>query len=148
MRIAVSGVRSAGFSTTVLPAASAGAKPHEAIGIGKFQGTMIPDDADRLVEGDVHAPRDRDLAPEEPLRRPRVVGEHVADVARLPAGVRDRVAGVRHLESRQLLVGPVHDLREAAQQPGPIARRDGPPSREGGGRAGDRLVGRLGAEPG
>ena len=42
MRIAVSGVRSAGLSTTVLPAASAGAKPHEAIGIGKFHGTMIP----------------------------------------------------------------------------------------------------------
>src|ERR1039458_9551315 len=31
-RIAVSGVRSAGFRTTVLPAASAGAKPQEAIG--------------------------------------------------------------------------------------------------------------------
>ena len=41
-RIAVSGVRSAGFRTTVLPAASAGPKPQEAIGIGKFQGTMIP----------------------------------------------------------------------------------------------------------
>ena len=39
-RIAVSGVSSAGLSTTVLPAASAGAKPHPAIGIGKFQGTI------------------------------------------------------------------------------------------------------------
>jgi hypothetical protein len=35
-------VSSAGFSTTVLPAASAGAKPHDAIGIGKFHGTMTP----------------------------------------------------------------------------------------------------------
>ena len=41
-RIAVSGVSSAGLSTTVLPAARAGAKPQPAIGIGKFQGTMMP----------------------------------------------------------------------------------------------------------
>ena len=41
-RIAVSGVSSAGLSTTVLPAASAGAKPHAAIGMGKFQGTITP----------------------------------------------------------------------------------------------------------
>ena len=33
---------SAGLSTTVLPAASAGAKPQPAIGMGKFQGTMMP----------------------------------------------------------------------------------------------------------
>ena len=39
-RIAVSGVSSAGFSTTVLPAARAGAKPQPAIGIGKFHGTI------------------------------------------------------------------------------------------------------------
>ena len=42
MRMAVSGVSSAGFSTTAFPAARAGANPHEAIGMGKFQGTMIP----------------------------------------------------------------------------------------------------------
>ena len=41
-RTAVRGVISAGLSTTVLPAASAGAKPQPAIGIGKFQGTMMP----------------------------------------------------------------------------------------------------------
>ncbi len=41
-RSAVSGVSSAGFSTTVLPAASAGPKPQPAIGIGKFHGTMMP----------------------------------------------------------------------------------------------------------
>jgi hypothetical protein len=38
----VSGVHSAGFSTTALPAASAGANPHAAIVIGKFHGTMMP----------------------------------------------------------------------------------------------------------
>ena len=41
-RIAVSGVSSAGLSSTVLPAASAGAKPQPAIGIGKFHGTITP----------------------------------------------------------------------------------------------------------
>ena len=40
--IAVIGVYSAGFKTTVFPAASAGAKPQPAIGIGKFQGTITP----------------------------------------------------------------------------------------------------------
>ena len=42
IRMAVSGVISAGLSTTVLPAASAGASPQPAMGIGKFQGTMMP----------------------------------------------------------------------------------------------------------
>ncbi len=39
-RRAVSGVVSAGLSRTALPAASAGAVPQAAIGIGKFQGAM------------------------------------------------------------------------------------------------------------
>ena len=42
IRIAVSGVTSAGLATTVLPAASAGAKPQDGIGIGKFHGTITP----------------------------------------------------------------------------------------------------------
>ena len=41
-RSAVRGVSSAGFRTTVFPAASAGARPQPAIGIGKFQGTITP----------------------------------------------------------------------------------------------------------
>ena len=41
-RMEVSGVHSAGLSTTALPAASAGAKPHDAIGIGKFHGVITP----------------------------------------------------------------------------------------------------------
>ena len=41
IRIAVSGVISAGLTTTVLPAASAGAIPQPRMGIGKFQGTMM-----------------------------------------------------------------------------------------------------------
>ena len=41
-RMAVSGVYSAGFNTTVFPAARAGANPQPAIGMGKFHGTIIP----------------------------------------------------------------------------------------------------------
>ena len=40
--IAVSGVSSAGLSRTAFPAASAGAKPQVAMGMGKFQGTITP----------------------------------------------------------------------------------------------------------
>ena len=41
-RSALSGVSSAGLSTTVLPAASAGASFHAAIVSGKFHGTIRP----------------------------------------------------------------------------------------------------------
>ena len=41
-RIAVSGDCSAGFRTTELPVASAGANFHVAISIGKFHGTTAP----------------------------------------------------------------------------------------------------------
>ncbi len=41
-RMAVGGVCSAGLRTTVFPIASAGADFHEAMAIGKFHGTMIP----------------------------------------------------------------------------------------------------------
>lgn len=41
-RSAVRGVVSAGLSRTALPAASAGAAPQAAIGIGKFQGAITP----------------------------------------------------------------------------------------------------------
>ena len=41
-RSAESGVSSAGFSTTVLPAASAGPSFHAAIASGKFHGTISP----------------------------------------------------------------------------------------------------------
>ena len=40
--IAVSGVISAGLAITALPAASAGARPQDRIGIGKFHGTISP----------------------------------------------------------------------------------------------------------
>ena len=45
-----SGVCSAGFSTTQLPAASAGANFQTAIRIGKFQGMICPTTPERLVK--------------------------------------------------------------------------------------------------
>ena len=107
----------------MLPAASAGAKPQAAIGIGKFQGTMMPDDAERLVEGDVDAAGDRDLPAEHPLGRAGVVVQAVADVARLPARVAPGVAGVAHLQLGELLDVVVDDARRsgaaaAARSPG------------------------------
>ncbi len=41
-RMVVSGVGSAGLTSTALPAASAGAMPQDAIGIGKFHGVITP----------------------------------------------------------------------------------------------------------
>lgn len=38
----VSGVASAGLTSTALPAASAGANPQQAMGIGKFHGAITP----------------------------------------------------------------------------------------------------------
>ena len=55
------------------------------------------------MEGDVDAAGHRDLPAEQPLGRRAVVGQHVADVAGLPAGVADGVAGVAHLELGELL---------------------------------------------
>ena len=129
MRIAVSGVISAGLSTTVLPAASAGAKPQPAIGIGKFHGTITPTTPSGSRKVTSIAAGHRDLPAEEPLGRRRVVVEAVADVAGLPAGVADGVAGVVDLEPGQLLDVRVDDGGEGPQQPGPLAGRDGPPRR-------------------
>ena len=91
------------------------------------------DHAERLVEGDVQAAGHRDLPAGQPLRRARVVVEHVADVARLPAGVADGVPGVAHLQRGQLLAGarpPAAANR--AQQPRPVPRRHPPPRLERG----------------
>ena len=68
---------------------------------------------------------------------------HVADVARLPAGVPDHVAGVGHLERGQLLEVGVDGGGEAPEQAGPVARRHGPPGVEGGGGPCDGGVGLL-----
>ena len=50
MRTAVSGVSSAGLSTTVLPAASAGAPFHATMIIGKFHGMIGAHHPERLAQ--------------------------------------------------------------------------------------------------
>jgi hypothetical protein len=88
------------------------------------------------VEGDVDAARHRDLPAEQPLGRGGVVGEDVADVPRLPAGVADGVPGVADLEGGELVDVLVDDGGEPAQQPGPL--RGSQPS-----PGGERVVGPL-----
>ena len=88
---------------------------------------MTPTTPERLVEGDVDAAGHRDLPAALALGRGGVVLEHVAHVARLPAGVADHVAGVGHLECGQLLAVGVHRGGEAPQQAGPVARGHRPP---------------------
>ena len=81
------------------------------------------------MEGQVDAAGDRDLAAEETLRRGRVVVEAVADVACLPAGVADRVAGVEDLQPGELLEVLVDDAAKArnrrARSPGATSRQAG-----------------------
>ena len=61
------------------------------------------DDAEGLVERDVHAARDRDLLADQALRRGRIVFEHIAHVPRLPARLGDGVARVAGFEHGEVL---------------------------------------------
>ena len=104
------------------------------------------DHADGLGEGDVDAAGDRDLAAEQPFRRRGVIVQDVADVARLPARVADRVAGAADLEPGELLDVPVDGVGEAPQQACAVPGGHGAPRGQRRRRAGDRLVRRLGVE--
>ncbi len=92
---AVSGVVSAGFSTTVFPAASAGAIFHAAISSGKFQGMICPatPSGARLRFGKRVLELVRPARVIEKVRR----GKRDVDIARLF----DRLAAVHRLEHRQ-----------------------------------------------
>ena len=141
---AVSGVVSAGFSTTVLPHASAGAIFHASISSGKFHGMTCAGDADRLrVGAETRVPE---------LVGPARVVEEVrrdqrdVDVARLP----DRLAVVDRLQHRQLPGALGDDARDAEQVFRARRRRaSGPtPSRKAARRRGDGSVyiGRTGVD--
>ena len=88
--------------------------------MGKFHGRDHADDAERFEEGDVEAAGDGDLPAGQPLHSPGRVVEQVADVARLPAGVADGVAGLADLQLGQFLDVRVDHGGEAAQQPGAV----------------------------
>ena len=77
---------SAGLSTTVLPAASAGREAPAGDRHREVPRHDDADDAERLVEGDVDAAGDRDLPAEQPLRRAGVVVQARRGRCRPPSG--------------------------------------------------------------
>ncbi|BFO20056.1 hypothetical protein SHKM778_64440 [Streptomyces sp. KM77-8] len=85
------------------------------------------DDAERFEEGDVHAAGDRDLPAGEAFHSAGRVVEQVADVAGLPAGVAEGVAGLADLQAGQFLEVLVDGGGEPAQQPGPVGGGEGGP---------------------
>ncbi len=70
-RSAVSGVSSAGFRTTVFPAASAGRHLPRGDREREVPGRDEADDPERLAERHVDAARDGNRVPEQPFRAPR-----------------------------------------------------------------------------
>ena len=99
-----------------------------------------PHHPEGFVEGEVDPTGHGDLATAVALGRGGVVLEHVADVARLPAGVADHVTGIGHLERGQLLAAAVDLGGETAQQAGPIAGGHLPPALVRRGRPADGHV--------
>jgi hypothetical protein len=93
--------------------------------MGKFHGTITPTtpSGSRKVTSIPPA----DLLAEHPLRRRRVVIEHVANVAGFPARLRDRMPRVHDLEQRQLLDVVTHGRGKRSKRVGPRARRTGSP---------------------
>ena len=90
----MSEVNSAGFSTTVLPAASAGAIFHASISSGKFQGMIWPDHADRhLIGGNS---RSCNCGPARVMIEMSGGQRHVEI-----AGLADRLAVVERLQHRK-----------------------------------------------
>ena len=112
---AVSGVELAGLSTTVLPAASAGAIFQASISSGKFHGMTCARDAERLRiavgERVLELVRPAGVVPE--VRR----GERHVDVARLLDGL----AAVERLEHGELAAALLQDARDAEQVLGALA---------------------------
>ena len=80
-----------------------------------------------LLEGDIEAARDRDLLAEQPLRCRGVIAQDIDDIARLPARIADRMAGIAHLEAREFLGVRLDHIREPAQQQPAIRRAHRPP---------------------
>ena len=129
---AVSGVSSAGLSTIVLPAASAGRH----LPRGDHQREVPRHDqahhAERLAEGHVHAAGHRDRVAEQPLGRAGVVAEGLDHHAHLAAGVADRLAGVARLEHGQVLGALLERVGQPAQQRRAVGGVHRAPGRERG----------------
>ena len=142
-----SGVCSAGLSTTVLPAATAGASLRVIIALGKFHGRDAGHDAARAaahvealtrpVGGQDLAPRAADLlrVPEQELRAP----------AHLALGLGERLAALQRERARQLARPLEHERVGAPQRRGALVGRQRRPAREGGVRRRHRRARLLGA---
>ena len=142
-RSAESGVSSAGFSTTVLPARERRPELPGGDVEREVPRRDQPDDAERLAERHVDAARDRDRLAEVLVDRAGVVVEDLRHHPDLAARAPDRLADVPRLDLRQLLEMLLDERREPAQQPGPVGRRDRTPRRERRLRPRDRGVGLL-----
>ena len=132
---AVSGVVSAGLSTTVLPAASAGAIFHASISSGKFHGMIWP----ATPSGRGAPVRERVVELVGPAGVVEEVrgGERQVDVARLL----DRLAAVERLEHRELARALLQQPRDPEQVLGALGRAQRRPlALEGVARRGDRGV--------
>ena len=122
---AVSGVVSAGLSTTVLPHASAGAIFHASIRSGKFQGTICaatPSGRGRR-SGNAYSSLSAQPGVVEEVRR----GERQVDVARLL----DRLAAVERLGHRELARSLLEDARDPEEHLGALGGLPGAPRLEG-----------------
>ena len=144
-RTTESGVSSAGFSTTVLPARERRAELPRGDVEREVPRHDQTDDAERLAERHVDAARDRDRLAVMLVHRARVEVEDLRDHADLAARAGDRLACVARLDARQLLVVLFDERCQSPQQPGAIAGRDRAPRGECSLRARNRLVGLLGA---
>ena len=133
---------SAGFITTVLPAASAGAIFQLVNISGKFHGTTLPDDADRLAQGVVQEPG---------LDRNRLALElvgHAAEVAIAGGGARhvqrpavlQRMAGVEGLQARQVLGVGLDQVGQPQQDAAAVGGGHPAPGGQGALRGGHRQV--------
>ena len=145
---AVSGAHSGGLSTTLLPAASAGAMRHVASISGAFHGRDHDGDAGRVPLGPAH----------ELVHLERLVaelGELVGEEAEVPRDARhDRVqvraqerAVVARLDRRELGDALLDELGDPVQDLGAVGRRGPPPrvERAPGRRDGSVDLGRAAA---
>ncbi len=128
--------------TTVLPAARAGPIFQLQNMSGKFQGTMVADDAQRLAQHVVEEARlDRDDVPLDLVRDATEVAERGrrADHVQV-AAVADGMPGVQALQARQLVGVGLDQVGESQQDATAHAAAVGATSREGCRRRRDRPV--------
>ena len=97
-------------------------EPPPGDGHGEIPRDDDPHHAQGLVKREIDTSGDRYLETAVPLGCGGVVLEHVAHIARLPTGIPDDVAGIRHLEHGQFLPVGVHRCGKTAQQACPVSR--------------------------